>query len=486
MEIKLTIESGPSKGKEYVFNEPQGFTFGRAADSSFVVENDNTFSRHHFLLEINPPQVWIKDLGSLNGTYINDKKIGSRPEGVDAKDAKPGNVHALRDGDMIKAGVYSLKVKIDTEILCVDCGCSIPEKEKKKAEFVGGSYLCLTCRAKAEMQKKDGKAKANKQKLSPEQREEAEENPGKVIHDILRQFLKDDQVEHKNEIMGYHLQQKIGEGGFGAVYSALRKSDGKHVAIKTILQTRKPDERQKIMFEREKEISIALRHPNIVHCERADLWNDIHFIEMEYMAGGCLSGLLKKVGKIPLQRAIPIMMQSLEGLAYAHQVQLNLSFEGGTKTIKGIIHRDLKPANILLSDNSINPIVKISDFGLAKAFSEAGITRGNITNKNTMMGSLPYMAPEHLINFRFLKPASDVFEMAATFFHILTGTIVWDFQKGRDPYIVLLQGKPRLLSSYAREIPVQISSVIDKALSLKPENRYEDGKVFLQEMKKVI
>jgi len=486
MQIKLTIESGHLKGQVYTFREPQGFTFGRAVDCSFVVENDNTFSRHHFLMEINPPQVWIKDLGSLNGTYVNEKIIGSRPAGVEAKDAEHGDVHPLRDGDIIKAGTYTLRLKVDASVLCVDCGKKIPEKEKKKAEFVGGTYLCTECRQKARKKKNDKVAKADNQRLNPEQRERAEEQPGLIIDEILKQFIHDDQNEKKEEIMGYQLEKKIGEGGFGAVYTAIRQSDGKRVAIKTILQTRKPEERQKLMFEREKEISVALRHPNIVHCENADLWNDIHFIEMEYMPGGCVAKLLRKKGKLQIDYAIHIMLQALEGLSYAHNANLELSFEDGSKTVKGVVHRDLKPANILLSDTSSSPVVKISDFGLAKAFSEAGITRGGITSPGMMMGSLPYMAPEHLINYRYLKPATDVFEIAASFFHILTGEFIWDFKKGRDPYRVLLQEKPRMLSTYSTETPVELSEVIDRALELKPENRYLNGEEFLKAMKNAI
>jgi eukaryotic-like serine/threonine-protein kinase len=85
MQIALRVTSGPLNGQVYRFDEPQGFTFGRAEDCSCRVEEDMTFSRHHFLLEVNPPQVWLRDLGSLNGTYVNEQKVGSRLAGFAAE-----------------------------------------------------------------------------------------------------------------------------------------------------------------------------------------------------------------------------------------------------------------------------------------------------------------------------------------------------------------------------------------------------------------
>ena len=78
MKVKIDVTDGCLKGEKYEFNEPRGWTFGRATDCGCVVKGDPTFSRHHFLLEINPPNVMLIDLGSLNGTYVNDQKYGGR------------------------------------------------------------------------------------------------------------------------------------------------------------------------------------------------------------------------------------------------------------------------------------------------------------------------------------------------------------------------------------------------------------------------
>lgn len=499
MKVELAVISGPKAGKVYRFDEPQGFTFGRAKDCSFVVENDPTFSRHHFLLEVNPPQVWLKDLGSLNYTWINGCRVGGRPAGVAAEDAEPSEAVPLRDGDKIMAGKYELLLKVEAPALCVDCGKEIPPDQRRAAEFVGGTYLCLQCREREEKKKqvpeprpKDAAVppvKKDKQvRLSPEQRERAEENPAVIIEELFKQFLAKEgrKKEQLPEIMGYQLEKKLGEGGFGAVYAATRTSDGKRVAVKTILQTRKPGPNEILMFEREKEISVALRHPHIVHCERADCWNDIHFIEMEHMDGSCVGSLLKRKGRLSLDEAAPIMLQVLEGLAYAHRAELHLTFEGGKKTVRGIVHRDLKPPNILLAGSPGRWTAKISDFGLAKAFSQAGMTKGQITVPGMTVGSRPYMAPEHATNYRDVKPTTDVFEMAATFYHMLTGSFVWNFKRGADPYCVIMQDTPKPIRSRNESIPEKVAYVLDRALSRDTAARYRDGGEFLAALKKAI
>ena len=374
MKVSLeVISSGSLSGELFEFDEPKGFTFGRADDCTCTVpEDDITFSRHHFILEINPPNVMLRDLGSLNGTYINGIKYGGRPKHIDPKDAESSEPISLRDKDRIEAGEYSFLLKIDAPAVCVDCGKEIPLNKRKAAEFVGGSYLCLSCRKKEH----DGK-KAKKEvkgvsaarvlsdqfKLSMEQRARAENDPAGVIEEVIKLFLA---VRGKDEIpsiKGYHIEKKLGQGGFGAVYAASRVNDGKKVALKTMLQTRKPNKKQVRMFEREKQISHQLRHPNIIHCDKVSQWNDIHFMEMEYMDGGSVWDLLEKKGKLPLYEASPIMLQTLEGLAYAHKAKLMVELKTGLKEVNGVVHRDLKPPNILVSGEPGRWTTKISDFG---------------------------------------------------------------------------------------------------------------------------
>jgi len=493
MRVELEVVSGDMRGKIFEFEEPRGFIFGRAPDCDCIVDKDPTFSRHHFLLEINPPNVMLKDLGSLNGTYVNDIKYGGRPKDVAPENAKCSEPIALRDGDYIKSGYHELVLRIEGPTVCVDCGKEIPSAQRKAAEFVGGSYLCADCRRREE--EKQQFAKKAKEplriklapeeiKLSIDQRMKAEKDPAAVIEEIIKLFLAAQGKEETPEIQGYNIEQKLGQGGFGAVYAAIRVTDGKKIALKTMLQTRKPDKKQLLMFEREQQIAKQLRHPNIVHCEKVSQWKDIHFIEMEYMGGGSVGDCLARKGKLSLDEAASIMIQALEGLAYAHKAKLILDLITGQKEVKGVVHRDLKPPNILLTGNPGKWIAKISDFGLAKAFAEAGMTKGSITiGAGTYCGTPYYMAPEHLINYRYVKPSTDVFEIAATFYHMLTGMLVWDPKCG-DIFKTILEGRIKPIREVERSIPKKVAESIDHALSRNPKERFENAGKFLESLKK--
>jgi len=448
------------------------------------------------MLEINPPNVMLKDLGSLNGTYVNDQKHGGRPNHVNPEDAQCSEPIPLRDGDRVKAGVYEFTLKIEAPVLCVDCGKDIPPEKRKTAEFVGGSYLCQECRDKEEKKKRAQEAGKDVLVdrllpgdigLSMEQRRRAEHDPAGVIEEVVNGFLATGGKEKIPELKGYYIQKKLGQGGFGAVYAAIRVDDEKLVALKTMLQTRKPDKKQALMFDREMKISHQLRHPNIIHCEKASQWDQIHFVEMEYMAGGSLWDLLERNGKLAFDEAAPLMIQVLEGLAYAHTATLTIDLKTGRKEVNGVVHRDLKPANILLSGRSGRWSAKISDFGLAKAFTEAGMTKGSITGAaGGFCGSPPYMAPEHIVNYRYVKPSTDVFEVAATFYHMLTGKPVWEPKRGQDIYKLILEGQAVPIRRHERNIPRKVAKIIDNALSRNPAERYEDAGAMLKALKSAL
>ena len=489
--VELKAVEGPNTDRVFSFDQQDTFILGRAKDCSCIVKDDQTFSRHHMLLEINQANVTLKDLGSLNGTKLNGVLHGGRNKSVAPEDAESSSPVALRDGDRIKAGANVFLLHIDAPAICVDCSKEITREKRKAAEFINGTYLCQDCRRKEDEKQKKPKSekKVEDIRMGAKQRQKADINPAAVIDELFRELLilKKDK-EKPMEIQGYRNLKKIGEGGFGAVYRAERVSDGKIVAVKTMLQTRKPPAKQIRMFEREKKVAEQLKHKNIVLTSDAGVWNDIHFIEMEFVEGGCVySRMNSGAGVFSLKEATPIMLDVLEGLSYAHSAKITVDTKKGQKTVRGVVHRDLKPPNILLASENGKQVAKISDFGLAKAFATAGCTQGSITQgQGTFCGSPPYMAREHIINYRYVKPVTDVFEIAATFFHMLTGETVWPMRAGSDLYKIILESRPRRLKDHLSSAPKKLYEVFDQALEIEISHRFQDAGNFLKAIKRVL
>jgi serine/threonine protein kinase len=279
------------------------------------------------------------------------------------------------------------------------------------------------------------------------------------------------QKEELPKIAGYSIKKKLGAGGFGAVYLAVNDKTGKECALKTMLQTKKPNEKGIAMFEREIDITKSLRHPNIVSIEDHGYTDGIHFFALELMNGGSVFDLMDN-GKtrVPLVIIKDLMLQTLEGLAFLHK--------------NNYIHRDLKPPNILISQVGGKRIYKVSDFGLAKNFIRAGMTRNKITDTGSFCGSPPYIAPEHILNYRFLKPSTDVFEMGATFYHIITGRTVWQINPGQDYIKLILESQPVPIKKLEPSIPDNIAAIIDRSLNRDERKRYKDAGEMLKDMKK--
>ena len=110
--VELSVLNGPKKGTQYTFENQDTFVLGRANDCTCVIYDDKTFSRHHMLIEINNQNAVIIDLGSLNGTYVNDTLVGKREKHMDASDGISSKPVVLKDNDIIRAGNYQFIIHI--------------------------------------------------------------------------------------------------------------------------------------------------------------------------------------------------------------------------------------------------------------------------------------------------------------------------------------------------------------------------------------
>jgi len=447
---ELEIIEGFNVGKLFELKGHTTFLVGREKICDLVIEDDEYISRHHFIIEANPPEFKIKDLKSKNGTFINGKRINKN------------EVLDLKEEDIIRAGKTKFCFKIIKEGECRRCG----KKIEQSKEF------CSDCESKIKLKERKCCLCATNIKTGEENLVDGENficpncnevRKEKKIDELLREIKKENLF-----FKDYKIIKKLGEGGNGVVY--LVEKGGKRYALKTLIPTKEKYSYKEIeCFKREMEICKQLIHPNIVEFYESGYENGQFYFVMEYCNGGDLTDLMvEKGGKLNYKDLMPIMIKILEGLNYAHKNK--------------IIHRDLKTENILIIKKENEIIPKISDFGLAKNFNKAGFS--GITITGSYGGTLPYMPPEQILNFKYEKETSDIFSIGATFYYALTGKYVYDFTK-EDPIDTILKGKIIFLKERKIDIPEKLKEILDKAIQPKVEERFQNVEEMIMELKKI-
>ena len=487
--VTLEAAEGPMKGKSFDFGEHDTFIFGRTSDCHMCLPDDPKVSRHHFILEVNPPEACIRDLGSLNGTHVNGTKHGGREQGETPEEgAKRRHPEVmLKEGDLVKVGDTVLLVKIKVPAQCCQCECEIADGERTRCAWVGGTFICAPCRKKQEasakppQQPEPVRCQQCGKDVSAEIGEgcrgkyvckscqaKAEDDPAKLLRQMLAEILG--QGGETPNIAGYETIKKLGQGGMGAVYLARRTGSSEEVALKVMLAKVAVNERSREEFKREMDITRTLRHANIVEfLDHGSAGTAFYFV-LELCRGGSVDGLMAKHGgKLPLAVAKPIMLQSLEGLAYAHSQKF--------------VHRDLKPQNILLTGTDGAGVAKVSDFGLSKNFDKAGFS--GMTMTGSYAGTPVFMPREQVTNFKYVKPATDVWSIAATFYNMLTGKLPRDMRRGQDPMEAILSGKIVPIRERDSCVPRKLAEVIDKALDNEAKGRYQSGGEMLAALRAV-
>lgn len=250
-------------------------------------------------------------------------------------------------------------------------------------------------------------------------------------------------------IWPFELKEKIGQGGMGVVYRARYVKNDREVAVKLLPPEIAEDKKVVARFERELDVLKTLKHPNIVYCFGGKCEGDHYFYAMELVEGGSLERLLRKRGRLPWEQVVEYSMQLCSALQFSHE--------------HGYVHRDIKPGNLLLTRSGK---LKLSDFGLAQARSQA-----RLTDHGKTMGTFHYMAPEQIRGKPPISGQTDLYAMGCVMYEMMAGKPPF---QGNSPAEILqkhLDKAPPPVSTNAMDCPASLEKLILQLLSKKPEKR---------------
>ena len=272
-------------------------------------------------------------------------------------------------------------------------------------------------------------------------------------------------MENPTQIGKYEILSVLGRGGMGVVYRALDRKIGRQVAIKTVTDALLKDTVMLQRFYREAEKMGLLKHPNIITLYYLGEQDGYPYIVMEYVEGDPLDNLIAGGGRLSLTFKLRIMEQVCVALGYAHN--------------HDVVHRDVKPANVIVRQDGV---AKLLDFGIAR--DETGGTDLTVTQVGSVIGTVPYMAPERLRGAA-LDGRSDIFAAGVVLYELLTGVLPFT---GKELVLVnqLLNDRHRPLSDYLEDYPPALDDIVTRALEKKPEERYQAAEEMASDLHEII
>ena len=278
------------------------------------------------------------------------------------------------------------------------------------------------------------------------------------------------QAELKARQLGqYTLEEKLGEGGMGAVYRASHSMLRRPTAIK-LMSAIQPNVRDLLRFEREVQLTSRLNHPNTITIfDYGRTPEGIFYYAMEYLPGIDLDRLVRETGQLPEARVVHILAQIAAALQEAHAI--------------GLIHRDIKPANLMLCERGgLFDFIKVLDFGLVR---EAESGDPSLTIVGSITGSPQYISPEAIRNANSADGRSDLYAVGAVAYFLLTGRAAF---VGSTVAEILADHLSRPLTTLSQSMTRPMDPILEQlivdCLAKNPSDRPANAAEFLDRLRK--
>ena len=264
-------------------------------------------------------------------------------------------------------------------------------------------------------------------------------------------------VPRGTKIGHFIIDDVLGAGGMGSVYKAHHERLGQPVAIKVLAPNLALDADLIGRFEQEARLQANLRHPNIVAVSDFIVDAGVCAFVMELAEGRTLDAVIRQYnGVVPEERCLRLLTPVLDALGFAHE--------------RGIVHRDIKPTNIMVAFEGGHEVIKVMDFGIAKALGGA-----QRTATGSQMGTLHYMSPEQCKGAESVDHRTDIYSLGITLYEMATGRVPFDRDSEYGMMTAHIQEAPPPPSSIHRGISRSFEEVILKALAKAPDERFQSA-----------
>lgn len=259
------------------------------------------------------------------------------------------------------------------------------------------------------------------------------------------------------------IEKQIGSGAMGTVYRARYTENDQVYALKILAFGLSGNDTSMARFERESQILLQLRHPNIVGHFARGKFHGTRYFAMEFINGESMDKSLLRRGKLSWENVVAVGKQLCGALQHAHQ--------------KGIIHRDLKPSNVMIDEEGV---VKLTDFGIAKDVDVTALTGANNT-----IGTASYMSPEQCRGEKNLSGKSDLYSLGIVFYELLTGQKPFIAESTVDVFMMHVNSPIPRVSVREPGVPVWLDTLIAQLMEKRPEKRPRDAETVLKALEEI-